>query len=338
MADVLVDGVHDTTTTGGTGAQVMLGVAPDARKTVAEALSDGQTATFLFEQGDLYERSSGCSWNEGTSTLSRGTVIESSTGSHVAFTAGVTIDVMLIQDASQVLSTAGFTMSGAIGLAPPVTIAAATTPAIFAAGSNNIILSGTGGPVTGFDTAAAGIRRRVRSSAAHTYTHGANLILKDGVNWVMEAGDIVDFISDGAGVTRMENAYRVASASAAEIRAGTTATKNVTPKGLADAAAEVTLTYASSYTPDLTTFINAAMTLTGNLTFNNPSAGMTPGKSGFIRFIQDGTGSRTIAFGTQWDIAGGAPTASTAAGTVDGLAYVVISASVISGVFSKAFA
>lgn len=52
-------------------------------------------------------------------------------------------------------------------------------------------------------------------------------------------------------------------------------------------------------------------------TLSNPT-GFTDGQPVRVRLIQDGTGSRTISFGTAWDFgAAGAPTLSTAANKVD---------------------
>ena len=53
---------------------------------------------------------------------------------------------------------------------------------------------------------------------------------------------------------------------------------------------------------------------------------------------QDGTGSRTLAFGSYWDFAGGtAPTLSTDAASVDRIDYVVRSATSIHAVFTAAY-
>jgi len=65
-----------------------------------------------------------------------------------------------------------------------------------------------------------------------------------------------------------------------------------------------------------------SLTLAHNATLAN---GTTPvaGQSGSIFITQDGTGSRTLSYGTYWKFAGGtAPTLSTDAGTVDRLDYV----------------
>ena len=68
---------------------------------------------------------------------------------------------------------------------------------------------------------------------------------------------------------------------------------------------------------------NHVLTLTGNVTLTNPSTEVT-GQTGFIIFIQDSTGSRTVSLGTDYETAGGAGlTLSTAANSVDIVPYVV---------------
>ena len=71
---------------------------------------------------------------------------------------------------------------------------------------------------------------------------------------------------------------------------------------------------------------NFVLTLTGNTTLVNPSTEQV-GQSGFIAFIQDGTGGRTITLGTDYETAGNAGiTLTSAAGTTDLVPYVVVAA------------
>ena len=71
---------------------------------------------------------------------------------------------------------------------------------------------------------------------------------------------------------------------------------------------------------------NFVLTLTGNTTLVNPST-ESVGQSGFIAFIQDGTGGRTITLGTDYETAGGAGiTLTTAASKTDLVPYVVVAA------------
>ena len=69
---------------------------------------------------------------------------------------------------------------------------------------------------------------------------------------------------------------------------------------------------------------NFVLTLTGNVTLDNPSTEAV-GQSGFITFIQDGTGGRTVSLGTDYETAGGAGlTLSSTASTTDIVPYVVV--------------
>lgn len=84
-----------------------------------------------------------------------------------------------------------------------------------------------------------------------------------------------------------------------------------------------TLTDGATITPDFALANNFSVTLGGNRTLANPS-NLTAGQSGCIFITQDGTGSRTLAFGSYWDFSGGtAPTLTTTASAVDLLVYTV---------------
>ena len=92
------------------------------------------------------------------------------------------------------------------------------------------------------------------------------------------------------------------------------------------------LTSATTITIDMADSNNFSVTLAHNATFANPSND-TAGQSGSIFITQDGTGSRTASWGTDWDFAGGtAPTLTTTAGAVDRVDYVIKDASNIHAV------
>ena len=80
------------------------------------------------------------------------------------------------------------------------------------------------------------------------------------------------------------------------------------------------------------------MTFTGNVTLANPTTEVI-GQSGFIICIQDGTGSRTLSLGTDYETAGGTGiTLSTQLTQFDMIPYVVQSASnILLGKVQKAF-
>jgi hypothetical protein len=92
---------------------------------------------------------------------------------------------------------------------------------------------------------------------------------------------------------------------------------------------EGTITYGTTTTFDFATFVsNAAVTLTGNVT-TIAFANVKAGQAGLIRFIQDGTGSRTIppTINSTLKCAGGCNyVLSTAANAVDVLGYTCVSA------------
>ena len=93
-----------------------------------------------------------------------------------------------------------------------------------------------------------------------------------------------------------------------------------------------TLTSGATVTPDFAAANNYTLTLGHNATIANPT-NLTAGQSGSIFLVQDGTGSRTAAWGSYWDFAGGtAPTLTTDANGVDRVDYVVRSATSIHAV------
>ena len=96
------------------------------------------------------------------------------------------------------------------------------------------------------------------------------------------------------------------------------------------------LTDGATITPDLNDSNNFSVTLGGNITLANPR-NCTAGQSGSIFITQDGTGSRTLAYGSYWDFAAGtAPTLTTTASAVDRIDYVVRTATSIHAVATLA--
>lgn len=95
-----------------------------------------------------------------------------------------------------------------------------------------------------------------------------------------------------------------------------------------------TLTDGANISVDLAASNNFTVTLAGNRTLDNPT-NIVAGQSGSIFIVQDATGSRTLAYGSYYDFAGGtAPTLSTAASAVDRIDYIVRSATSIHAVFT----
>ena len=115
--------------------------------------------------------------------------------------------------------------------------------------------------------------------------------------------------------------------------AGGTLTGSV--KGSTDTDASNT----GSITLNFTTNQNFVLTLTGNVTLANPSTEAV-GQSGFIAFIQDGTGSRTVSLGTDYETAAAAGLTLTAtASATDLVPYLVVASNrVLLGTPQLAFA
>jgi hypothetical protein len=98
-----------------------------------------------------------------------------------------------------------------------------------------------------------------------------------------------------------------------------------------------TLTDATSITSDFAKGNNFLVTLGGNRTLAAPSNAVA-GQSGSIYVIQDGTGSRTLAYNAVWQfVSATVPTLSTGAGDVDMLVYMTRSAATIDAAVLKNF-
>ncbi len=142
------------------------------------------------------------------------------------------------------------------------------------------------------------------------------------------AADVTD-----AGNVAAAGAQMLAETTAAEWR-NNTADKLLSTDQVWSAAAEVTLTDDTTIAVDMDLFINAKVTLTDNRTLGNPTNEKV-GQSGYIRIIQDAGGTNTLAYGTDWEFAGGsAPVLATGGDDEDILHYVVLAANRILGPLS----
>lgn len=96
-----------------------------------------------------------------------------------------------------------------------------------------------------------------------------------------------------------------------------TASKILDTSGVWNAMAEVTLTDGANVSWDMATGFDFVVTLGGNRTMSAPSNPKV-GQKGRLRVVQDGTGSRTLAWNANFDFAGGtAPALSTTASAYD---------------------
>ena len=190
------------------------------------------------------------------------------------------------------------------------------------------------------DDGANGTEKSMLASRIKTYVGAAagafgiaNLDIDGGTDIGEAIVDADLFIVDnGAGGTnRKATASRVATYTTAEA-VGTANTWTAGQRG------EITaLSDGSTITIDMADSNNFSVTLGGNRTFANPSND-TAGQCGSIFITQDGTGSRTASWGTDWDFAGGtAPTLTTTAAAVDRVDYVIKDSTNIHAVATLAY-
>jgi hypothetical protein len=168
--------------------------------------------------------------------------------------------------------------------------------------TTGIITGGTVEATT--DTAAA-------DNAAMGYTAAEGLILT------------------GQGSTNDVTIKNDADADVIEIPTGTTnvtVAGNLGVGGTAVANTDTDTSNTGNVTLDFSANQNFVLTLTGNTTLVNPSTEQV-GQSGFIACIQDGTGSRTLSLGTDYETAGAAGITLTAtAAATDLVPYLVVAA------------
>jgi hypothetical protein len=103
-----------------------------------------------------------------------------------------------------------------------------------------------------------------------------------------------------------------------------TTAAGITVTGTAIATTDTDTSNTGNVTLDFAANQNFVLTLTGNTTLVNPSTEQV-GQSGFIAFIQDGTGSRTVSLGTDYETAGSAGlTLTSTASATDLVPYLVV--------------
>jgi hypothetical protein len=125
----------------------------------------------------------------------------------------------------------------------------------------------------------------------------------------------------------------------ADVMTVATGTTTATFAGTVLAKTDTDATNTGSVTLDFTANQNFVLTLTGNVTLANPTTEQV-GQSGFIAFIQDGTGSRTVSLGTDYETAAAAGlTLTSTASATDLVPYLVVaSGRILLGTPQLAFA
>jgi hypothetical protein len=190
---------------------------------------------------------------------------------------------------------------------------------------------GTGDPLR---TAFSKVNSNFTELYAATYT---DEMARDAIMAMLVGAGLLVETENDAGDT---DTLTVNAAVAADLWAGTSTTKAVTPKAILDSAVPQTLTDGATVTPDFGAGFNFEWTIGGNRTLANPSNAKS-GQSGTIKVVQDGTGSRVITYGNNWRFPGGSATGgvlSTAANAIDLISFTVGTDGKIYATLSKAFA
>jgi trimeric autotransporter adhesin len=109
--------------------------------------------------------------------------------------------------------------------------------------------------------------------------------------------------------------------------------KRLTMNGAA-VAQYASLTDGATIAVNFNTAQNFIVQLAGNRTLENPT-NCVAGQTGSIIIVQDGTGGRTLSYGTSWDFIGGtAPTLSTGISAVDRIDYIVYTSTAVQAIAS----
>jgi len=220
---------------------------------------------------------------------------------NVVDSAPATLDT-LNELAAALNDDANFSTTVTNSIATKLPLAGGTMTGAIAMGTNKI--TGAGDPTAAQDVATKNYvdTNFQGTDAGLTYLDGLNFTdeasFKTNVN--LEIG--VDVQAYDADTAKTDTAQTFTAAQRGEI---------------------TTLTSATTITPNFADSNNFTVTLGHNATIANPT-NLTAGQSGSIFLVQDGTGSRTVAWGSYWDWAGDtAPTLTTDANAVDRVDYVV---------------
>jgi hypothetical protein len=156
-----------------------------------------------------------------------------------------------------------------------------------------------------------------------TWSVTANLRFDDNEKLILGTGDDLEIYHDGSNSIIDETGTGDLQLKVGGNTKATVTANGMTITGTALATTDTDTTNTGSVTLDFSANQNFVLTLTGNVTLANPTTEQV-GQSGFIVFIQDGTGGRTVSLGTDYETAGGAGlTLSSAASATDIVPYVV---------------
>ena len=205
-------------------------------------------------------------------------------------------------------------------------------------------VTGTGGATVVADGIVDEANLKISNAPTNGYVLTAQSGNTGGLTWAADStsdstklplagGALTGALTTNSTIDGRDVAADGVLATAALPKSGGTMTGSV--KGSTDTDASNT----GSITLNFTTNQNFVLTLTGNVTLANPSTEAV-GQSGFIAFIQDGTGSRLLSLGTDYETAAAAGiTLTTTASATDLVPYLVVASNrILLGAPQLAFA
>jgi len=262
--------------------------------------NDANGRTLQFDDGlyaDVYLNGVLLDPNEDYNTSTANTVAGLSALSANDRLEIITYDTFTVGDV--VSAGSGGTFGGAVSMSSTLAVTGATT--LTGGIANGVTINGTT-PTLTIGDAGAEDTKIVFDGNAQDFHVG----LDDS------ADDLVVGVGSALGTT---------TAFAVDENAVTTFSKGVVGKTDTDTSNSGTVDL------DFRTNTNFVLTLTGNIT-SLTASNETPGQSGFIVFIQDGTGGRTVSLHGDYETAGGAGiTLTSTASATDIVPYVVAASS-----------
>lgn len=181
-----------------------------------------------------------------------------------------------------------------------------------------------GGTMTGDINFGDNIKTNYGTAGLEIYNNGLDSYVRNNYvgRTVNLEGEVVR-VGNTTGVTYVEGT----NAGAVDLYHNNIKKMETTAAGITISGTAVATTSTASITGntalDFAANQNFVLTLTGAVTLDNPTTEQV-GQSGFITFIQGGSGSYTVSLGTDYETAAGAGlTLSTAVGSTDIVPYVV---------------